>query len=144
MATVETGARLHFGFQNLALAHERLYGGIGAALASPRLVVDADTAESVGCSNGSVLPYVERAVDVLGVPGGEVTVRKEFGRHVGLGSGTQLALAVFRALADAYGVSVDVSGSFGPPIPCAQPAITLIALPNETRRLRRCISVASP
>jgi beta-ribofuranosylaminobenzene 5'-phosphate synthase len=108
MATVETGARLHFGFQNLALAHERLYGGIGAALASPRLVVDADTAESVGCSNGSVLPYVERAVDVLGVPGGEVTVRKEFGRHVGLGSGTQLALAVFCALADAYGMSVDV------------------------------------
>ena len=27
MVTVETGARLHAGFQNLALAHDRLYGG---------------------------------------------------------------------------------------------------------------------
>ena len=41
MATVETGARLHFGFQNLSLAHERLYGGIGVALAEPRLIVEA-------------------------------------------------------------------------------------------------------
>jgi len=108
MATVETGARLHFGFQNLSLAHERLYGGIGAALASPRLVVDADRAESIRCSDEGAVPYVERAVEVLGVPGGEVAVREELGRHVGLGSGTQLALAVLRALAAAYNVAVDV------------------------------------
>ncbi|ERH14109.1 MAG: hypothetical protein J07HB67_00071 [halophilic archaeon J07HB67] len=31
---VTTGGRLHFGFGNLSLAHERLYGACGVAVAS--------------------------------------------------------------------------------------------------------------
>jgi beta-ribofuranosylaminobenzene 5'-phosphate synthase len=108
MATVETGARLHFGFQNLSLAHERLYGGIGVGLAAPSLVVDAERADEVTCSDEAVTPYVDRAVEVLGLPGARVRVTERFGRHVGFGSGTQMALACVRAIAAAYDRQVDV------------------------------------
>ena len=107
MVTVETGARLHFGFQNLSLAHERLYGGVGVALDEPRIVVDVERATDVLCDDDEATPYVRNAVEVLGVDGAEVTVRERFGRHVGLGSGTQLALACLVGMAEAYGVTVD-------------------------------------
>ena len=47
MARASTGARLHFGFCNLSLSHERLYGALGLALAEPRVTVEAVPAESV-------------------------------------------------------------------------------------------------
>ncbi|MFC7133406.1 MULTISPECIES: beta-ribofuranosylaminobenzene 5'-phosphate synthase family protein [Salinibaculum] len=102
MATVETGARLHFGFQNLALAHERLYGGVGVALAEPRVRVTAESATDVVCDDPVVEPFVADAVSVLGVEGARVTVEERFERHVGLGSGTQLALATLVAVARAH------------------------------------------
>jgi len=108
MATVETAARLHFGFQNLSLAHERLYGGIGVALAEPRLVVEAERADGVHCGDERVVPYAEQVVAELGVPGARVRLREGFDRHVGLGSGTQLALACLRAVAAAYDCEIDV------------------------------------
>ncbi|MFC6863732.1 beta-ribofuranosylaminobenzene 5'-phosphate synthase family protein [Halomicroarcula sp. GCM10025817] len=108
MATVTTAARLHFGFQNLALAHERLYGGVGLALAEPRLVLEAERADGVACADEDVAPYVRRAVEVLGVEGAAVTVDERYPRHVGLGSGTQLALAAVVAVGRAYDRAVDV------------------------------------
>ena len=39
---------------------------------------------------------------MLGVPGAELRVPRQFGRHVGLGSGTQLALACLQAIAEAH------------------------------------------
>ena len=101
MARVTTGARLHFGFQNLALAHERLYGGVGLALDAPRVILHAAPAGVVECDD-AVEPYVRDAVDALDVPGATVTVRERFDRHVGLGSGTQLALASLVAVAEAH------------------------------------------
>jgi beta-ribofuranosylaminobenzene 5'-phosphate synthase len=107
MATVETGARLHFGFQNLSLAHERLYGGVGVALATPRVVVTAERATDTTCDDPAVEPFVEDAVATLGVPGARVSVRERFDRHVGFGSGTQLALATLVAVARTHGEYVD-------------------------------------
>jgi len=107
MATVTSAARLHFGFQNLALAHERLYGGVGLALDEPRLVVEAEPADAVRCADEEAHQYVERVVEALDVPGAEVRVRERFPRHVGLGSGTQLALASLVAVARAYDTTAD-------------------------------------
>ncbi len=101
MVTVETGARLHFGFQNLALAHERLYGGVGVALAEPRIVLTAERASAVVCDDSAVEPFVADAVSALGVDGARVTVEERFERHAGFGSGTQLALATLVAVARA-------------------------------------------
>jgi beta-ribofuranosylaminobenzene 5'-phosphate synthase len=108
MATVETGARLHFGFQNLALAHERLYGGVGVALAEPRVTVTAEAATDVTCDDATVEPFVEDAVSILDVAGARVSVEERFERHVGFGSGTQLALATLVAVARAHEEYADV------------------------------------
>jgi len=106
MATVETGARLHFGFQNLSLAHPRLYGGIGLGLREPRLVVDIEQATTVECPDPAVEPYLRTVVEELGVPGARAVVRERFARHAGLGSGTQQALACLVGVARAYGRTV--------------------------------------
>ncbi|RLM37135.1 beta-ribofuranosylaminobenzene 5'-phosphate synthase family protein [Haloarcula sp. Atlit-120R] len=107
MPTVTTAARLHFGFQNLSLAHERLYGGVGLALDEPRLTVEASRAETVRCDDPATEPYVRRVVDALDVPGAAVAVDERFPRHVGLGSGTQLSLATLIAVVRAYDRTAD-------------------------------------
>ncbi len=107
MPTVTTAARLHFGFQNLSLAHERLYGGVGLALDEPRLTVEATRADTVQCDDPATEPYVRRVVDALDVPGAAVSVEERFPRHVGLGSGTQLSLATLIAVVRAYDRTAD-------------------------------------
>ncbi|MFB6299026.1 MAG: beta-ribofuranosylaminobenzene 5'-phosphate synthase family protein [Halobacteriales archaeon] len=98
---VTTGGRLHFGFLNLSLAHQRLYGGLGVAIETPRVVIEATPAETVRCKHPDAAPYAEAAAELLGVPGAVIEVIEELPRHVGLGSGTQLALAVASAVAAA-------------------------------------------
>ena len=107
MVTVETGARLHFGFGNLALANARLSGGVGVALAEPRISLTVDPAEGIVCDDPAVEPFVRDAVDLLGVEGARVTVAERFPRHVGFGSGTQLALAALVGVARAHDRQVD-------------------------------------
>ena len=107
---VTAGARLHFGFRNLSTARDRIYGGIGAAVDAPRVVLTADRAEGVHC-DADIAPFVARAVELLDVPGAAVTVAEAFPRHVGLGSGTQLALAAYVAVARSHDREVDVRGA---------------------------------
>jgi beta-ribofuranosylaminobenzene 5'-phosphate synthase len=107
MTRVTVGGRIHVGFQNLSLAHERLYGGVGLALAEPRLDLRAERAEVVDCDDDAVRPYVERVVEHLDVPGATVRVDERLPRHAGLGSGTQLALAALVAVAGAHDIDVD-------------------------------------
>jgi len=99
---VAAGARLHFGFQNLSLARERLYGGVGVALEEPRVVIEAEPAAGVHCDDPVVTEHARTAVDLLDVAGVDVTVVERLPRHVGLGSGTQLALATLAAVAAAH------------------------------------------
>lgn len=105
---VSTGARLHFGFYNLSLAHERLYGSVGVAVDRPRVTVEAAPADDVACEDPVAREHAERAVELLGVDGARVTVEESLPRHVGLGSGTQLALAVLTAVGTVHGVDPDV------------------------------------
>jgi beta-ribofuranosylaminobenzene 5'-phosphate synthase len=100
---VDAGARLHVGFQNLSLAHERLYGGVGVTLDEPRVALWAEPADGVVCEDPLVADYAERVCDVLGVDGARLAVEETLPRHVGLGSGTQLALATLAAVAQAHG-----------------------------------------
>ena len=104
---VTTHARLHFGFCNLSLARERLYGSLGVGLNRPGVSVAATPSEDVTCDQPTVREYAERVVDRLGVAGAELTVDGSFPRHVGLGSGTQLALSTLVAVARAHDRSVD-------------------------------------
>ncbi|MFB6120314.1 MAG: beta-ribofuranosylaminobenzene 5'-phosphate synthase family protein [Halobacteriaceae archaeon] len=101
---VSCGARLHFGFCNLSLAHERLYGSLGVGVEEPRVTVTADPADRVRCTHPDARAFAETAVEILDVPGAAVAVESELPRHAGLGSGTQLALAVLSAVARANDV----------------------------------------
>jgi beta-ribofuranosylaminobenzene 5'-phosphate synthase len=103
-ATVSAGARLHVGFQNLSLARRRLYGGLGVGLERPRVTISARPATTVDADDPLVREYAARAVEVLDVSGVSVALEERLPRHVGLGSGTQLALTVLAATAAAHGL----------------------------------------
>jgi beta-ribofuranosylaminobenzene 5'-phosphate synthase len=115
-ATVSTGARLHVGFGNLSLAHERLYGGVGLALAEPRVRLSATPSDGVACAAAGdgvsdtdvacVRKYATTACDLLGVSGAELAVEGTLPRHAGLGSGTATALATLTAIARAHGEAI--------------------------------------
>jgi beta-ribofuranosylaminobenzene 5'-phosphate synthase len=102
MVRVESGARLHAGFCNLSLSHDRLYGSVGVALDQPRVVVDAESADAVVCEHDRARKHAARACGLLGVDGARIVVHDELPRHAGLGSGTQLALSVLAAVAHAH------------------------------------------
>lgn len=108
---VTVGARLHFGFVNLSLANDRLYGSLGVGLEEPRVAVTAARAETVDVGDQRLRPLVERVVEHLEVPGVRLRVEAQYPEHVGLGSGTQRLLAVLAATARAYDRTVDVRES---------------------------------
>jgi len=103
---VTAGSRIHFGFQNLSLAHERLYGGIGVALETPRVVVRARPSDAVRAPD-EFEEVVKAVTEHLGVEGVELAVESSIPPHVGLGSGTQHALAASVAIGRAHGRTVD-------------------------------------
>ena len=110
---VEAPARLHFGLLDLRGSLGRKFGGIGAAVPEPSLLLEAERADHVAGSG----PDAERACDFArrflathGLAGGaRLRVHRAIPAHAGLGSGTQLALGVARALAELYGLPTDVA-----------------------------------
>ncbi|QLG27878.1 GHMP kinase [Halorarum halophilum] len=100
---VETGARLHVGFGNLSLAHERLYGAAGVGVDRPGVRLTAAPADEVVCDHDTARRYAERVCGLLDLPGARIDVDRTLPRHMGLGSGTQLSLAVLAGVARAYG-----------------------------------------
>jgi beta-RFAP synthase len=100
---VEAPARLHMGMLDVAGGGARRFGGLGVALSRPAAVVEASPSDDVTAEG----PDAERAVAVarrcreaLGLAGGaRVRVLEAIPAHVGLGSGTKLALAVTAAMA---------------------------------------------
>jgi beta-RFAP synthase len=114
---VEAAARLHFGALDLRGALGRWFGGIGAAAPAPTLVVSvrpAATLEVGGEDADRAAEFARRFLTNFGPavhPGGaRLCVHRALPAHAGLGSGTQLALSVGRALAELYGIKVDAAG----------------------------------
>jgi len=106
---VRAGARLHLGFLDLDGALGRRFGSIGLA------IDDIPTRVTVTASvqPGAAGPRAERAMRCLkraaasfGIPPrAHVQVTEAIPAHVGLGSGTQLALAIGAGLARLHGVA---------------------------------------
>ena len=111
---VESSARLHFGVLDLRGSRGRWFGGIGASAARPTLRISASRADSLSAQGEDA----ERAREFARLflahhhlrGGADIRVHQTLPSHVGLGSGTQLALAVARALAELYGVESDARG----------------------------------
>ncbi|MDZ7702239.1 MAG: beta-ribofuranosylaminobenzene 5'-phosphate synthase family protein [Halobacteriales archaeon] len=99
---VTAGGRLLFGFLNLALDRERLYGGLGVALDAPAVTVEAAPADGVEVADPALEVHARRSVDRLDVDGARVELEAALPSHAGLGSVTQTALAVHAAIARAH------------------------------------------
>jgi len=108
---VETSARLHFGVLDLRGARGRWFGGIGASASTPTLLVSASPSQTLiveGDDADRAEEYARQFLTYYQIRGGGlVRVHRALPRHAGLGSGTQLALSVARALADVHGISAD-------------------------------------
>ena len=108
---VEASARLHFGVLDLRGTRGRWFGGIGASVSRPTLLVSATAADALVAEGEDA----DRARDFARLflahhhirGGALLRVHRSLPPHAGLGSGTQLALAVARALAELYGVESD-------------------------------------
>lgn len=103
---VEAPARLHFGVLDLHGGLGRRFGGMGAAIPAPSLLVEASRAEDVdveGADAERAAAFARRILGLYGQPGGvRLRVHRAIPPHVGLGSGTQLGLAIARAVAELY------------------------------------------
>lgn len=110
--TVVAPARLHMGFIDLSGALGRHFGSIGLALNEINTRLTMTVADSLRISG----PSAERAqkctrqfCELLGVSNRlQISIDTAIGEHIGLGSGTQMALAVGSALNAFYGLGLSV------------------------------------
>lgn len=121
-ATVRITApgRLHLGFLDLAGTLGRRFGSLGITLDRPSTVVRMRRAARLSASGpdaGRALAAVEKAAARFGLDKAvEVTVETALPPHSGLGSGTQLGLAVATGLCLVNGLDIsprDVGAALG-------------------------------
>lgn len=108
---VEAPARLHFGVLDLRGRLGRCFGGLGAAIPSPSLLLEAAPARRITAEGPDAERAVEFATRFLAFhqlsTGAHFTLHRTIPSHAGLGSGTQMGLAVARALAELNGLPTD-------------------------------------
>jgi beta-RFAP synthase len=113
MVNVEAAARLHFGVLDLRGSLGRWFGGIGTAAPAPTLLVSASTAPELKVEGADVERAIVSARRFLAhhhiAAGAQIRVHRTLPSHTGLGSGTQLALAIARALAELYDIDPEVT-----------------------------------
>jgi len=110
-ATVTTTARLHFGFLDPSGRGSRPFGSFGLSLDRPRTRLTLKRAESLTVSG----PERERAARYLTTIAEscgsdrayDLSIAEAIPAHAGLGSGTQLALAVGSAFATLEGLRLE-------------------------------------
>lgn len=108
---VTTGSRLHFGLLGWGPEARRQFGGVGLMVERPGNVVTAAPARgwsAEGLLADRVLATARRVAEAIDPTGGvgplALRVERAAPEHAGLGTGTQLSLAVARAVAWAAGL----------------------------------------
>lgn len=109
---VRSNGRLHMGFFDLHGGLGRKFGSIGLSLAEPSLVLDAHVANSLNVTGGATVPasviakssvIAQQLISALHLDGSvELNISQHIPEHAGLGSGTQLALAIGTAISHLY------------------------------------------
>lgn len=108
--TVTTTARLHFGFLDPSGKGKRPFGSFGLSLDSPRTRLRLEPAPTI-CAGGPGAirgeRYLREIVASAGLDHGyALRIEEEIPPHAGLGSGTQLALAVGAAFSTLEGLGL--------------------------------------
>jgi beta-ribofuranosylaminobenzene 5'-phosphate synthase len=105
---VKTPARLHLGLIDLSGDLGRLFGGLGVGINRPNVILEAQPAERLavtGEKTEQVKTLANRFLETYNVKANVgINVKQAIPEHAGLGSGTQLALAVATALAKLFNV----------------------------------------
>lgn len=106
---VKTPARLHFGLIDLNGDLGRLFGGLGVGIDRPNVILEAQPAErlaATGEKTERVKALAKRFLEAYGIKANaSISVKQAIPEHSGLGSGTQLALAVATALSKLFNVN---------------------------------------
>lgn len=109
---VKTPARLHLGLIDLGGELGRIFGSLGVAVKHPNVVLEAYPSEGLtisGQEKGRVRSLVERFLRFYPTEAKvQIHVHQTIPEHVGLGSGTQLSLAVATVLAKFLGIKASV------------------------------------
>lgn len=107
---VKANARLHLGQLDLNGSLGRIYGGLGLAIDQPHLLLSGKRAQKLEITG--VEQDVSRArkiaqhyLEHYALPGAKIELQKTLPWHSGLGSGTQLSLAIGFLLTRLYGLS---------------------------------------
>jgi beta-ribofuranosylaminobenzene 5'-phosphate synthase len=105
---VKTPARLHLGLIDLNGNLGRIFGGLGVGINHPNVILEAQRSERLSVTGekiGQVKSLAKRFFDAYHIKANvSIYVKQVIPEHVGLGSGTQLALAVATALAELFNV----------------------------------------
>ena len=98
MIKIKTPARLHFGVINIKNADFRFYGSLGLALENPYNLIEILPSNKLSFNNFKRNDIIERVKSLVDKTPLErkisVNLIKEIPAHVGLGSTTQLTLAI--------------------------------------------------
>ncbi len=108
---VEAPARLHLGFLDLHGGLGRRFGSIGLTVTHLATRLRAERAADISISGPGAeraLRYARAYLEARGIEGGvDIHLLQTIPDHVGLGSGTQMALAVGTAIERLYGGASD-------------------------------------
>jgi beta-ribofuranosylaminobenzene 5'-phosphate synthase len=112
--TIRVPARLHLGFLDLNGDVGRRFGSVGLPLSEPETVVTLSRAAETSVE-GSEAARAEQHLSALcrhlGIRSRHrLVVEQAIPSHAGLGSGTQIALAVAAALRTLHGLPLDIAG----------------------------------
>jgi beta-ribofuranosylaminobenzene 5'-phosphate synthase len=112
--SVTVPARLHFGFLDLNGGLGRRFGSIGVAVSGLQTRIAVASARQIqvnGPDSARTRGYVEKLYDTLDLRGGcRVDILESIPGHAGLGSGTQLAIALSAAIRRLHGLPLDIRG----------------------------------
>jgi len=106
---VKTPARLHFGLIDLNGDLGRFFGGLGVGINQPNVVLEAQPSEKLsvtGEKNELVKSLAKRFLETYGIKANvSINVKQAIPEHSGLGSGTQISLAVATALSKLFNIN---------------------------------------
>ncbi|MES2501489.1 MAG: beta-ribofuranosylaminobenzene 5'-phosphate synthase family protein [Pseudomonadota bacterium] len=107
--TVSTTARLHMGFVDLNGSQGRLFGSLGVALSGPKtqLTIEKSKKPLIEAKNHDcVAKIVENIKNHLKIEANfSIKVHENIPEHAGLGSGTQMALAIGAGINALFGLN---------------------------------------
>lgn len=109
--SIEAPARLHFGFVDLHGGTGRRFGSLGMTLDNVSTQLQARPAQQIhvsGEDSERAGKIATRLFSALNLSGGiELNIDQVIPPHSGLGSGTQMALAVGGAISELYGLNLN-------------------------------------